>query len=114
MTVLAADKTPIASSVRARQARPGLVQRYPQYTISPAILVALVAIWWCATHVLGVPAYILPPPEDVLRAAVHGLSAAPWSKASYWYHAGVTVWEALLGFFIGSATGAFLGLVLSH
>ena len=43
--------------------RPGLLRRYPQFTISPAILVALVAVWWFATDVLGVPAYILPPPE---------------------------------------------------
>jgi NitT/TauT family transport system permease protein len=42
------------------------------------------------------------------------LSRWPWEKASFWYHAGVTVWEALLGFAIGSALGALLGLVLSH
>jgi len=50
----------------------------------------------------------------VLRAAIVGLSRWPWEKASFWYHAGVTVWEALLGFAIGSALGALLGLVLSH
>ena len=43
-----------------------------------------------------------------------GLSRSPWDKASYWYHAGVTVWEAMLGFAIGSASGALLGLALSH
>ena len=26
-----------------------------------------------------------------------GLSRAPWDTGGYWYHAGVTVWEALLG-----------------
>ena len=65
-------------------------------------------------HVLRVPAYIVPPPQDVFRAAIAGLSRWPWEKASYWYHAGVTVWEAVLGFAIGSALGALLGLVLSH
>jgi len=24
--------------------------------------------WWLATDVLGTPAYVVPPPEDVLRA----------------------------------------------
>ncbi len=45
---------------------------------------------------------------------MRGLSRAPWDKAGYWYHAGITVWEAVLGFFIGSAAGALLGLALSH
>ncbi len=93
---------------------PGVLRRYPQFTISPAILVALIAAWWLATDVAGVPAYVMPPPEQVLHALIGGLSRAPWDKAGYWYHAGITVWEALLGFVIGSALGAFLGLVLSH
>ena len=78
------------------------------------ILVGLIAAWWFATDVVGVPGYVLPPPEQVLRALISGLSRAPWDKAGYWYHAGVTVWEAVLGFAIGSALGAIVGLVLSH
>jgi NitT/TauT family transport system permease protein len=42
------------------------------------------------------------------------LSRAPWDVAGYWYHAGITLWEALAGFALGSALGAFLGLILSH
>ena len=103
-----------ASEVSPHQTQVGLVRRYPHLTISPAILVALLAAWWFASKMLGLPTYVVPPPEDVFRAAVNGLSRAPWEKASYWYHAGVTVWEALLGFAIGSASGAFLGLALSH
>jgi NitT/TauT family transport system permease protein len=114
MAVQAVGQAPLETSAPVAEARPGLLRRYPQFTISPAILVALIALWWLATHVFGTPAYIVPPPEDVLRAAVNGLSRAPWDKASYWYHAGVTVWEALLGFAIGSASGALLGLALSH
>ena len=93
---------------------PGMLRRYPQFIISPAILLALLAAWWLATDVLGAPTYVLPPPQDVLRALLGGLSRSPWDKASYWYHAAVTVWEAVLGFAIGSALGALLGLVLSH
>jgi NitT/TauT family transport system permease protein len=104
----------LASETLADLQRPNLLRRYPQFTISPAIFVALIAIWWLATDVLRVPAYVLPPPDQVLRSMIAGLSRAPWDKAGYWYHAGITVWEALLGFAIGSALGAFLGLVLSH
>lgn len=98
----------------AAEARPGLWRRYPQFTISPAILVALIAVWWFLSDRLRVPTYILPPPEQVLRALIGGLTRSPWDKASYWYHAGVTVWEAVLGFAIGSIAGAALGLMLSH
>jgi NitT/TauT family transport system permease protein len=113
MAVQAVDRT-VEPAAPARETRPGVLRRYPQFTISPAILVALIAAWWLATDVLRVPAYIVPPPQDVFRAAIAGLSRWPWEKASYWYHAGVTVWEAVLGFAIGSALGALLGLVLSH
>jgi NitT/TauT family transport system permease protein len=72
------------------------------------------ALWLISKDDMRVTAYIVPPPQDVFLATVRGLSRAPWEKASYWYHAGITVWEALLGFAIGSAAGALLGLVLSH
>src|SRR4029077_20990620 len=94
--------------------RPGVLRRCPQFTISPAILVALIAAWWLATDVAGVPAYFIPRQDQVLHALIGGWSRAPWDKAGYWYHAGITVWEALLGFAIGSALGALLGPVLSH
>ncbi len=92
----------------------GVFRRYPQLTISPTILVVLLAAWWLGSNVLGAPAYIIPAPEDVLRALVHGLTRAPWDHGGLWYHTGVTVWEALLGFAIGSATGATLGIALAH
>ena len=89
------------------------MRRYPQFTISPAILVALFAGWWLATDVLGAPAYVVPAPEQVLQRPDRGLSRAPWDTGGYWYHTGVTVWEALLGFAIGSALGAVLGFAIS-
>ena len=77
-----------------------VVRGYPQLTISPAILVAILTAWWVASHVLQAPTYIVPSPEQVWRALVNGLARAPWDPGGYWYHAGITVWEALLGFAI--------------
>ena len=115
MAMQAVDEQRVATAETApRASRPSVWRRYPQFTISPAILVAVLALWWVACHVLGVPAYVLPAPEQVLHAFVGGLARTPWDKAGFWYHGGVTVWEALLGFGIGSATGAVLGFALSH
>lgn len=114
MTMQGMDGTGVETAAPGRAAEPSLLRRYPQFTVSPAILVALLAGWWFATDVLSVPPYIVPPPEDVLRAAIGGLSRSPWDRAGYWYHAGITVWEALAGFAVGSALGAVLGLAMSH
>ena len=115
MTMPAIDGQPgKAAGAPSRDAPPSIFRRYPQFTISPTIFLALVACWWLATDVLGAPAYVVPAPEQVLRALVRGLGRAPWDRAGYWYHGGITVWEALLGLAIGSALGAILGLVISH
>jgi len=111
MTVQALDTR---SSVQASETSQGVLRRYPQFNISPAILLALLGAWWLANPVLGAPTYVRPPLEDVLRAMACGLSRSPWDEAVYWDHAGITVWEAVLGFAIGSVLGALLGLVLSH
>jgi len=115
MTMRAAESGPVETApVPSREAPLSLVRRYPQFTISPAILVALVACWWLATDVLGAPAYVMPAPEQVLRALINGLSRAPWDTGGYWYHTGVTVWEALLGLAIGFVLGAVLGFAICH
>jgi NitT/TauT family transport system permease protein len=114
MAIWVAEQGGGGSDRSPEEVRGGVFHRYPQLTISPIILVGLLTLWWLATHALGTPAYILPTPDDVLLATAAGLARAPWDKASYWYHAGVTVWEALAGFAIGSALGAIIGLALSH
>jgi NitT/TauT family transport system permease protein len=114
MAMQAAERARAREAPTASQLLLNVVRRYPQFTISPAILVALVACWWLATDVLGAPAYIVPAPEQVLRALINGLGRAPWDPGGFWYHTGITVWEALLGLVIGSVLGAILGFAICH
>jgi NitT/TauT family transport system permease protein len=112
MAVQSVELSPFAAA--AEESKPGLLRRSPQLTVSPLILMVLLGGWWLACHVLGAPAYIIPSPENVWHALVQGLDRTPWDRGGYWYHGAITVWEALLGFAIGSAAGAILGFVLSH
>jgi NitT/TauT family transport system permease protein len=115
MTTEVLDSGPVEQPKTPRSPSPAdILRRHPQLTISPVILVALLAGWWLSSHVLGAPNYVIPPPEQVLQALLSGLARAPWDKGGLWYHTAVTVWEAVFGFVIGSVIGAFLGIVLSH
>ena len=88
--------------------------RNPQRILSPLIFCLILLAWSAATHLFGVPPLVLPPPEQVWDALVGGLLQSPFKSGSYWYHAGVTVWEALLGFVVGSVVGISLGAALAH
>ncbi len=89
-----------------------LLRRHPQWTITPFITATILLAWIIATQRLGVPEYVLPPPGAVLVALSDGLWRAPADPAGYWYHTGVTLYEALAGLILGATIGAFLGFAL--
>jgi NitT/TauT family transport system permease protein len=91
-----------------------LLQRRPEIILSPLVLIALIGGWYFITKEFAIPAFILPPPSDVWRSLVYGLSMGPFDAAGFWYHAGVTLWEALLGFLIGSTVGIVLGFAIAY
>jgi len=91
-----------------------LVRKRPDLTVSPLILVLLLASWHYSTKHLSIPSFILPPPIEVWDALVAGLLTGPRDMAGFWYHGGVTVAESLLGFFIGSGVGVVVGFALAR
>jgi NitT/TauT family transport system permease protein len=98
--------------------RPGrftiLMRTRPEVVLAPALLVVILAGWEYGVRWLQVPAYILPPPSHILVALWRGLNEGLLSRGGYWLHAGVTLWEVLLGFFIGSGVGLLLGTIISQ
>ena len=82
--------------------------------ISFGILVGIVAVWYGATTIGKVPAYIIPAPQEVLVWLVSGFSLPVSNPASFTYHTFVTMQEAFYGFIVGSALGIAGGMALAH
>ena len=73
-----------------------------QRSLPALVFVALIAIWWAAGAIFGAPAYLLPPPQDVLPRLVT-------SRVSLWNHSLVTLQEIVLGFALSIVTAIPLG-----
>ena len=70
------------------------------------VFVALIAIWWAAVEVFKAPAYLLPPPQDVLPRIYT-------SRLSLWNHTLVTVQEIVMGFGLSVVTAIPMGLLIA-
>ena len=103
---------------QSETAQPGrftlLLRTRPELVLAPLLLVVVVLAWEYSVIWLDVPTYILPPPSRIAFAMWQGLDAGLFDRGGYWLHAGVTVAEVLLGFFIGSGVGLILGTVISQ
>ncbi len=91
-----------------------LMRTRPELLLAPVTFVAILLIWQVLVKWLDVPAFILPPPTEILSALWSGLDQSPFSRAGYWLHTGITLSEILLGFVLGSATGLILGTIISQ
>jgi NitT/TauT family transport system permease protein len=103
---------------RADAPRPGgaalTLRTRPELVLAPLLLIVVLLVWEYGVAWLDVPAYILPPPSQIAFAMWQGLDAGLFDRGGYWLHAGVTVAEVLLGFFIGSGVGLILGTIISQ
>jgi NitT/TauT family transport system permease protein len=67
--------------------------------------VALIGLWYVAKAAFGIPTFVLPSPEEILRAA--GEERRPLLSAAM-----VTVRGAVLGFFLAVSVGFLLAIAL--
>ena len=91
-----------------------LMRTRPEVVLAPVLLVVIILGWEYGVKWLEVPTYILPPPSHIVVALWRGLDAGIFDRGGYWLHAGVTLWEVVLGFFIGSSVGLLLGTLISQ
>lgn len=71
-----------------------------------ALFLSIIAVWEAASAFGLVDQLILPRPSAIVVALYNML----FVQANAWYHMGVTLWEALAGFVIGSAVGIALAV----
>lgn len=72
-----------------------------------ATFVVIIAVWQGLIAAFAIPVYVLPSPGDIWSA----FFASPGVLLS---HAGITLFEAVAGFLIGSLLGALLGTVFAY
>jgi NitT/TauT family transport system permease protein len=77
-------------------------------SLSVLLLAATLLAWEAVVRVLQVPAFILPPPSQVVIALYRGFASGLYIR-----HLQVTLLETVLGFIVGSALGFVLGTAVA-
>ena len=72
-----------------------------------AAFVIIASIWEITVRALELPAYILPAPSRIWASLIK-------DGGSILGHTGITLFEAVVGFTIGSVLGALLGIVFAY
>lgn len=91
-----------------------MMRTRPEFVLAPLVFVLVVVGWEWSVRFFEVPSYLIPPVSDIVVGLWRGLDAGPLSREGYWLHSMITLGEVLLGFFIGSAIGLVLGIVISQ
>jgi NitT/TauT family transport system permease protein len=81
-------------------------QRTVDLALPAGVFVAIIAAWAFAVRYYEIPAYLLPPPEDVLPRI-----SSSWPIL--WSHSLVTIQEILLGFGLSIVTAIPMGLLIA-
>ena len=102
-TPKASDQQVAAKKKKRRQSQ---LLRLARDTLPAWVFIALIAAWWAAVEIVKVPAYLLPPPQDVLPRIYEG-------RVSLFNHSMVTIQEIVLGFGLSVITAIPLGLLIA-
>jgi NitT/TauT family transport system permease protein len=103
--------TPPQRSVWAElgEAPGAFVRSRPHIVLIPLVFVLFVAAWEWAVRFWSIPNFLVPAPSTVAGALTRGVRSG-----LYLSHLWVTLYEALLGFFIAAAAGIILGAVIAQ
>ncbi|HWN90976.1 MAG TPA: ABC transporter permease, partial [Verrucomicrobiae bacterium] len=100
---------PRSAWAELREAPGPFVRSRPHIFLIPLVFVVFVAAWEWAVRFWSIPNFLVPAPSTVAGALTRGLRSG-----LYLGHLWVTLYEALLGFFIAAAAGIILGAVIAQ
>ena len=80
----------------------------PEIPLAVALFVGLVGGWELAVRLFEIPKIVLPAPSAVALALWNGM------QGDFLKHFGITFYETIAGFVLGSATGLVLGALISQ
>jgi len=101
----------VPSAVKPRPARKRRVRRdrRMQMILVPLVFVLAVGGWEAAVRGLGVSAFVLPAPSDIVAALRQG-----FATGILWEALKVTMLEIVLGFILAAASALTLGTLISQ
>jgi NitT/TauT family transport system permease protein len=103
---MTADDVPVSSRVGLGRHLGGKLLAILWGSMPALVFVALIALWGAAVAIFKAPAYLLPPPQDVLPRIFS-------SRQSLWNHSLVTVQEIVMGFGLSVITAIPMGLLIA-
>lgn len=80
----------------------------PEIPLSILLFVGLLGGWELAVRLFDIPKIVLPAPSAVAAALWFGI------QGDFIMHFGITFYEVIAGFIIGSATGLILGALIAQ
>ena len=80
----------------------------PEIPLSILLFVGLLGGWELAVRLFDIPKIVLPAPSAVAAALWSGI------QGDFIMHFGITFYEVIAGFIIGSATGLILGALIAQ
>ncbi len=83
--------------------------RRPETGLSALLFVIVTAGWEIIVRLLDVSSLVISPPSAIALALWGNLGSA-----RFYYHAGITLWEILAGFVIGSLVGLVIGIAIGQ
>lgn len=81
----------------------------PEIGLSILLFVMLIVVWEATIWFFSIPAIVLPAPTAIVKALWANLNTT-----RFYYHVGVTLWEILAGFAIGSVLGLLIGVSIGQ
>ena len=73
------------------------------------VIFGVLGLWQLAANLKWINPFFASSPHEITQRFIEIMSVS-----SIWKHIGITLYEALVGFFLGSTSGIFVGLLLAR